>query len=227
MTARICLAIALFGAPLIVAGATCDGIEDIEERLSCLEEQYCADSASADDRAVCYEAIVRKLLTDTAETRSPEVPESTTVAPAPAPEPADSGTEHAVTEAGRATAVEDSAIQARSSPSEDVFGRKPELPSPEPDRIVANVATVVEEHDGRLLVALDNGQVWEENEPPGRPRRIKIGSEVGVSKIMFGYVMRFENGNTVRVSRLECDSRHAEDAVRSKCRRAGYASRED
>ena len=114
-------------------------------------------------------------------------------------------------------------LAVKSAP-EDAFGRRPEpvYQGDEPKRMGANITSVVQQRNGRLLIGLNNGQVWEENEASNRARRIKLGSTAELSKITFGYVMRFEQGGSMRVRRLACDSSHAEQNVINKCKRAGY-----
>ena len=232
MNSRICLFIALIGSPAMAAAAACEDLEDVDARLSCLEEQYCSDTKSDAERAQCYEDIMRGLLTDSFSQGRPreESPaDSTTVAPAVAPAPvpdeavseadvAGSGSDQAV------TVVEETAIPTKESAPEDAFGRRPEpvYQGDEPKRMGANITSVVQQRNGRLLIGLDNGQVWEENEASNRARRIKLGSTAELSKITFGYVMRFEQGGSMRVRRLACDSSHAEQNVINKCKRAGY-----
>jgi hypothetical protein len=229
MIARIYLLVALVGSPVMAAAAACEDLEDVDERLGCLKGRYCADTRSDAERAKCYEDIVRGLLTGAAP--PDEAPsDSTIVAPAAAPAPV---LEEAVSEADvvvpkadqAVTVVEETTIPTEESAPEDAFGRRPEpvYQGDEPKRIGATITSVVEQRDGRLLIALDNGQVWEENEASTKVRRIRIGSGAEVSKILFGYIMRFEKGGSTRVRRLACGSAHAKRGELSKCKRAGYA----
>lgn len=236
MNSRICLFIALIGSPAMAAAAACEDLEDVDARLSCLEEQYCSDTKSDAERVQCYEDIMRGLLTGSFSRGRPQgetAAEPSTVAPPPVSAPDEAATEshQAVSKSDEAvpadpsvTVVEETTIQTEKGAPEDAFGRRPEpvYQGKEPKRIGANVTSVVEQRNGRLLVALDNGQIWEENEASTKRRMIKIGSTAEVSKITFGYMMRFERGGSMRVRRLACDSTHAKRDVLSKCKRAGY-----
>lgn len=207
MIARIWLLPVLIGLPVVAAAAPCEDLANVEERLSCLEAQHCADAKTDSERAKCYEDIVRGLLTGTSP--APERVEP--------PAQAEDEVEEAVTD------LEETKVESGTAP-EDAFGRQPEpvYQGEEPKEIGATITHLVEQRDGRLLIGLANGQVWEENEASPQQRVIKIGSTAEISKVLFGYMMRFEGARSSRVKRLPCDSGRANEDVIRKCRLAGY-----
>lgn len=234
---RICLLLSLIAPAALGAATPCQDLESVDERMSCLQEQYCADAETDAERAQCYEDIVRRLLTPatveaqppappanaapTGEKVAPKTEQATvqeTEPPAPAATPAPAGEKAAASKSEQAT------VQSEDVPV-DAFGRRPEpvYSVEEPKRISAKISSVVEQRDGRLLVGLDNGQVWEENEVPTRMRKIKLGSSVEISKVTFGYILRFKRWGSTRVTRIPCNSAHATQIELSKCQRAGYA----
>ena len=89
MIARIYLLLALVGSPAMATAASCEDLEDVDERLGCLEGRYCADAKSDAERAQCYEDIVRGLLTSTMRPeRGAEEAPTATPAAGPAPDEA-------------------------------------------------------------------------------------------------------------------------------------------
>lgn len=75
------------------------------------------------------------------------------------------------------------------------------------DEITARIAALAKDFYGAYLIALDNGQVWEEN---ARSRaQLRIGQEVTIARRTLGaYKLRAKRSASTDVHRLDCDSEY-------------------
>lgn len=82
------------------------------------------------------------------------------------------------------------------------FGKPPERdPETEVDQIQARIDSVRRSPLGQQIFTLNNGQVWMENEPGGRP--VPVGRDVTIRKRFWFYEMDLEDQPDVGVRRLQ------------------------
>jgi len=189
------------------------------ERLACLQQQTCPSASTDAELLNCYRSISMTLLGEQSEP-AVETPESAAAAATPAPPPVRwlSATDNitpapapAVPASSPEPAVVLSApddVPATSSNPSDDFGlREPiaftQKKQEEPNAINAVIVQLQKQGRGNYLIVLDNGQLWEENEPTRST--LKDGQKVRIIKRTLNtYKLVPESGRATNVHRIAC-----------------------
>jgi hypothetical protein len=141
-------------------------------------------------RLVCFDREVAKFTQSAAAV----APKPATPAAPPPPAPAVAATRPPV-----------------AAPDPDKFGMSGEIarkraeanqePDPTPKELRAAVANISAKPYGELILALDNGQVWEQNES-NNAFMIKVGEKIVIKEGRLGsYMLTTDRGATTRVHR--------------------------
>lgn len=189
--------IALAGLVLVTRSAAADS--SLDRVRACMPQQN--DAA----RLACYDKELGRTATPAVTTTTPTAPLAATAAPAVAAPPAAIAPPAAAappattalpaaTASPAVTAPPTAAAAATPSKSAD-FGMTPELlhkqqaqagikPVPPPQSMSAQVAKIGTYGNGLLLVTLDNGQVWSQQD--SGDAQLAVGDAVKISRGMFG-----------------------------------------
>jgi hypothetical protein len=146
-------------------GASCVAVSDDAARLACYDRAYGRNAASKSAATAGAAAAATA-----AAPKSPAVASPTAVHAAPAAAtPKDPVTEFGLTEAAKQAKDPAKAAEAAKAPTS----------------VTAKVISVRFKKYGEFVVTLDNGQVWEQNEP--MPSAIvRVGDTVTVKKAVLG-----------------------------------------
>lgn len=181
---------AVAGIMLTALGNAALGVELPDELLRCATEK---DDAR---RLACYDTEIGRL-------RAPSA-----AAPVPAPSASVSGSAVATTVAppGPAKADAGAAPAKPAVAAEDDFGRRGELRKEdervEPSEVTGSVAAVSRGPDGRLVVTLENGQVWREISPNASVR-LQTGDTVRIERGSLGsFLLVAPNKRSTKVTRI-------------------------
>ena len=149
-------------------GASCVAVSDDAARLACYDRAYGRNAASKS--AATAGAAAAATAAGAAAPKSPAVASPTAVHAAPAAAtPKDPVTEFGLTEAAKQAKDPAKAAEAAKAPTS----------------VTAKVISVRFKKYGEFVVTLDNGQVWEQNEP--MPSAIvRVGDTVTVKKAVLG-----------------------------------------
>lgn len=202
------------------AAADCEGGSP-PEQLQCLQQQQCPDAVSDAELASCYRSISLELLSqqespaarlaDVAQEKPAAADSVPADASAPdAAEPAAAlaaSTRSPTVNAPTPTAAAAAATTAASTPSqatENDFGLPPTpVEKVEPEAISAVIVRVKKQPRGNYLIALDNGQLWQENEPSRS--YLRKGQQVRIVKGQLNsYKLIPEKARSTGVNRIPC-----------------------
>jgi hypothetical protein len=157
-------------------GASCVAVNDDTARLACYDRAFGRKAASSTEAAVAVAAAAGTAAT---ATRAAAVPTAPTGAPTvrvaptdatPVPVvPADPVAEFGLTEAAKQAKDPAKAAEAAKAPTS----------------VTAKVISVRFRKYGEFVVTLDNGQVWEQNDPMSSAV-VRVGDTVTVKKAVLG-----------------------------------------
>ncbi len=163
----------------LLTGAGYGEAEDLPGAL-----QDCRMLAGRDARLACYDGLADSLaIRRTVPETAPEVVAAPTVAsPPPAP------------------AVPEKTVEQPAGESE--FGRPPEKTAA-PDAIVVGIRAIDRTAFGKLILTLDNGQVWQQLD--SRRTTLRAGDEVRIASAMSGsfLLQKASGGSSIRVKRID------------------------
>jgi hypothetical protein len=148
-------------------GASCVAVNDDTARLACYDRAYGRNAAS---KSAATAGAAAATAAGAAAPKSPAVASPTAVHAAPAvATPKDPVTEFGLTEAAKQAKDPAKAAEAAKAPTS----------------VTAKVISLRFKKYGEFVVTLDNGQVWEQNEP--MPSAIvRVGDTVTVKKAVLG-----------------------------------------
>ena len=168
-----------------VGSATADITDPLEEIRNC------ARTENRDERIACYETLGERVLAQEASVAPPE-PEPTPVAAASTPAP---------TAAPPANAAPTGLPDDLSNPSAAKAEKKKKKEQRNAPLGVGHISSCQLSPDGRWRFYFDGGQIWRQN-GDDRHSFEECDFEATISKDFFGYKMKIEGGETIRVRRV-------------------------